>query len=382
MLTHVSNDYFQHLSQSVGYGTDRIKKASRGTGDYFNRNFPEDEEEVHEEDIFDILERVEEIFPEFFPRKLLDILPAARKSLVLLERARPDHPMLQRTVKQGTIHWFWTESLIEAAWKGNYPHYPDGMSESVDDSTLSVKDSENNQELAIFRIFDQEPGISPAISTTLAMTQNLTGTLQSFIDVFPASLPSITPTLSHLTSLVLAPLLDHASALSSALLDLFLAPSSAAQDILSFEAHLTLLRSYLLVTSPPFKARLAAALFSDNAAGDVSNEVHGMAVRSLRRKPSSRKTTQQEQQLWAVGLAPSLLEREMWPPVGADLSFFLRTVIVDSIDSHWSGNFVEYGRREKVQSRVLEEAEYRLGFAIRDLPIGSGRDKWLNPLCE
>ncbi|KAG6889226.1 hypothetical protein C0992_005970 [Termitomyces sp. T32_za158] len=381
MLTHVSHDYLQQISQSVGYGRDPVKKASRGTGDYLKKNYleDEDEDETHQEDIFDILERVEEIFPEFFPRKLLDILPAAQKSLILLERARPDHPMLQRTLKQGSIHWFWTESLIETAYNGHYPHYPGGMSDNVDDSPIVVKDP--NDELAMFRVFDQEPGVSPAISTALAKAQTLTQTLQSFIDVFPASLPSITPTLSHLTSLVLAPLLEHASALSSALLGLFLTPSSSVQDTLSFEAHLTLLRSYLLLTFPPFKARLAAALFSDNAAGDADNKVHGLAIQSLRRKASNRKMKeQQQQQLWAVGLASSLLERETWPPVGADLSFFLRTVIVDSIDSHWSGNFGEYGRCEKVRSRVLEEAEYRLGFAIKDLPIGSGRDKWLNPL--
>jgi hypothetical protein len=38
---------------------------------------------------------------------------------------------------------------------------------------------------------------------------------------------------------------------------------------------------------------------------------------------------------WAVGLVPHLLERETWPPVGADLAFYLRTVIVDSLD--WNG---------------------------------------------
>ncbi|KAG6885377.1 hypothetical protein C0993_002516 [Termitomyces sp. T159_Od127] len=382
MLTHVSHDYLQQLSQSVGHGVDSVKKASRGPSDNLTRDLFEDEDEVHEEDIFDLLERVEEKFPEFFPKKLIEILPAAQKSLILLERARPDHPMLQRTVKQGAIHWFWTETSIEAAWKGHYPHYPGRIGENVDDSPLSVKDSEDNQELAIFRIFDQEPGVSPVISTALAKAQTLTRTLQSFIDVFPASLPSITPTLSHLTSLVLAPLLDHSSALSSALLALFLTPSSAALDTLNFEAHLTLLRSYLLVTFPPFRARLATALFSDTVAGDVDNKVHGMAIR-LHRKPSSRKAAEkQQEQLWAVGLAPSLLERETWPPVGADLSFFLRTVIVDSIDSYWRGNSVDFGRHEKVRSRVLEEAEYRLGFAIRDLPIELGRDKWLNPLSQ
>ncbi|KAG5735482.1 hypothetical protein E4T56_gene11143 [Termitomyces sp. T112] len=383
MLTHVSHDYLQQISRSVGYGMDSLKKASRGTGKALNKDPFENEEEGNEEDIFDILERVGETFPKFFPRRLLDILPAAQKSLILLERAQPDHPMLRHTMTQGTIQWFWTESLIQMAWKG---HYSSGWSGTVVDSVTSVEELCHNQELAIFRVFDLEPGTNPATSTALAKAQSMTQSLQSFIDVFPASLPSITPTLSHLTSLVFAPLVDHASTLSATLLDLFLTPSSTAQDGLNFEAHLTLLHSYLLLTSPPFKARLAAALFSDTAAGEVDTRVHGLAILSSGRKPHTKQTAsidrlsqQQQQRPWAVGLAPSLLERETWPPVGADLSFLLRTVIVDSIDNCWNRNFAGCGGDEKPRSCVLEEAEYRLGFAIRDLST-SGRDKWLNPL--
>jgi hypothetical protein len=77
-----------------------------------------------------------------------------------------------------------------------------------------------------------------------------------------------------------------------------------------------------------------------------------------------------------MGLSPNLLERETWPPVGADLSFFLRTVIVDSLDKPKE---TEDGKVEREQ--VVDEAGWRLGFAIRDLPTGAGRDKWLDPLC-
>jgi hypothetical protein len=31
---------------------------------------------------------------------------------------------------------------------------------------------------------------------------------------------------------------------------------------------------------------------------------------------------------------------------------------------------------------VLEEAKWRLGFAIKDLPVGSGKEKWMDPLCK
>ncbi|KIM78944.1 hypothetical protein PILCRDRAFT_10863, partial [Piloderma croceum F 1598] len=96
----------------------------------------------------------------------------------------------------------------------------------------------------------------------------------------------------------------------------------------------------------------------------------------------------EENRQWAVGLAPALTDRESWPPGGADLSFLLRTVIVDSLDEgrlegddrgedgdvDEKGNLGGSGRNV-----VLEEAEWRLGFAIRDLPVGAGRDRWLNP---
>ncbi|KAG6828692.1 hypothetical protein H0H92_007054 [Tricholoma furcatifolium] len=390
ILTHVSHEYLQQVSRSVGYGTDSVEKACRVTRKAVVRQDGLDEEEEVEsrDDLFDTLEQLGDTFPDFFPRKLLDILPASQKSLVLLERAKPDHPMLSTTATQGTIRWFWTESLVEAAWNGQYPG-ESNMNSDVPIPPYSQA-SEPDQELAIFRVFDLEPGASTT-SPALAKEQATTQSLQSFIDIFPASLPSLTLTLSHLTSLVMAPLVDHASALSTALLTLFLTPSQDTQDTLNFQAHLGLLRSYLLVTAPPFKDRLSAALFSGKEAGesDSDNMAHGLAIRSLRHRHSSKKVVDADaedesaaaaKQPWAVGLAPSLLERETWPPVGSDLSFFLRTVIVDSIEDGAGARFgAEYD--ESVKPRVLGEAEYRLGFAIRDLPTGSGRNKWLNPLC-
>ncbi|KAG6917229.1 hypothetical protein DXG01_003343 [Tephrocybe rancida] len=379
ILTHVSHEYLQQVSRSVGYGTESVEKASRIAGEVlYQPTLGDEEEEEHVDDLFDSLERLGASFPDFFPRNLLDILPAAQKSLVLLERAQPDHPMLRRTVTQGVIQWFWTKALVEAAWNGHYPsEAADGGNELPPAEALNP-----DRELSIFRLFDLEPGASAAACTTpstVVKAQITTQYLQSFIDAFPSSLPSITPTLPHLTSLVLAPLVDHASALSTALLTLFLTPSTTAQNTLNFEAHLTLLQSYLLLTAPPFKARISAALFSDREAGESDNKAHGLTIRSLRQKMNNKKALDGEsspEQPWAVGLAPSLLERKTWPPVGADLSFFLRTVIVDSIEDGGS-KFVD-GNGEKVKSSVLEEAEYRLGFAIRDLPTGHGKDKALD----
>jgi Gamma tubulin complex component C-terminal len=184
---------------------------------------------------------------------------------------------------------------------------------------------------------------------------------------FPISLPSITPTLQDLTSLVFAPLLEHTARLSGTLLSVFLCPTSP----LNFPAHLVLLRSYLLLTSHSFRSRLAAALFSDSAGDGVSSDV------KTRGRHGKRGDRVAKEKAWAVGLASALTERETWPPGGSDLSFLLRTVIVDSLELGYTRDVVQSDR-----GVALAEAESRLAFAIRDLPMGPGRSQWLNPLCE
>lgn len=54
---------------------------------------------------------------------------------------------------------------------------------------------------------------------------------------------------------------------------------------------------------------------------------------------------------------------------------------MDSLEKDMRGGQQEERGREEEEG-VWEEAEWRLGFAIRDLPIGPGRDRWLNPTCE
>jgi hypothetical protein len=90
---------------------------------------------------------------------------------------------------------------------------------------------------------------------------------------------------------------------------------------------------------------------------------------AVRKKPG-KKGKEAKSQPWAIGLSPNLLERETWPLVRADLSFFLRTDIVVSLDKPKE---MEDGKIECEQ--VVEEAEWRLGFAIRDLPTRAG---WKN----
>jgi Gamma tubulin complex component C-terminal len=338
--------------------------------------------------VLDTSESLGDAFPDFFPPELQDILPAAQKSLVLLQAAHPDHPLLQRNAAQAVIRWFWTAAEVEAAWNGALP--PETVAVS---STSEVSfDVDNNAtkykpELSSFRLFDLEPGINFVSAPHKRNDSSpYSQPLQTFIDKFPEAFPAITPTLTHLTSLVLSRLMSHVSTLSSALLRLFLSMTGT----FNFQAHLLLLKSYLLVTAPPFRSRLAAALFSDSDSCEGDAKAHSLAVKSLHRGPSriKKSSDRTQAQAWAVGLAPALLERETWPPVGADLSFFLRTVIVDSFEGENVDTIAGEGETNSLGSgigrgrhKVIEEAEYRLGFAIRDLPAGTGREKWLNPLC-
>jgi len=81
-----------------------------------------------------------------------------------------------------------------------------------------------------------------------------------------------------------------------------------------------------------------------------------------------------------------LSERGVWPPGGAELGFALRRVIVDSLDeirvedtNVSSPSSPESPGRGVPCREVVKEAEWRLGFAIRDLPVNEGREEWLNP---
>lgn len=372
ILTGASQEYINEVGRSIGFGgqpPQRISKALRETGDMYQLDA--DEEEEGEEDIFDLLDKVETTFPTFFPQNLLQVLPIAQKSLILLRIAQPDHSLLN-TPPTGlpSVRWLWTVEDIMASFN-NLPLLSEcgtpPPSIPLPLSSASVGTS-YKPELSDFQIFDLEPGLSIG-GTSLKINDSSRQLLHAFIDNFPETLPSITPTFPELTNLVFKDLVQHASTLSSTLLSIFI----TSTDNLNFHSHLVLLRSYLLIAAPSFKSRLLAALFSDMGEYEIDQSPHSMSIRSLRRRPG--KKVKESKQPWAVGLSPNLLDRETWPPVGTDLSFFLRTVIVDSLDK---GKETEEIAGQKP---VTEEAGWRLGFAIRDLPTGPGRDKWLNPLC-
>ncbi|KAJ7163543.1 gamma-tubulin complex, DGRIP91/SPC98 component protein [Mycena crocata] len=372
ILTSTSREYIQEISRSVGFGGDStVQRPARVVGDQ-NDQYALDVSDDGMEERDDLDSIGTDSFPTFFPPELVSVLPAAQKSLVLLRAAEPDHRLLQMPPIQGTIQWFWTWHEIESAWAGRESTPPPRP-----DDVVPVTPSVAEAGLAQFSIFDLEPGghfghsllDDKGTPTPIAL-------LQAFLDAFPASLPPITPTLAHLTSIVFAPLVQHASKLSSTLLSLFLSPAAPLQ----FKPHMELLHAYLLLGAPAFKVRLAAALFSDSQGYDP-DEVVPASLRVRRSKAVEKEKRDKDSRTahpWPVGLSLALLERDTWPPVGADLSFFLRTVIVDSFEV--SGEHLVESDAESSREAFWLEAERRLGFAIRDLPTGAGHDQWLNPL--
>ncbi|KAF6763187.1 Spc98 family-domain-containing protein [Ephemerocybe angulata] len=377
ILDATSKGYLHEVGVSVGYGGQPRKqptKLHQEREQYFGL---EDEDEQAEEDILEALEGVQTDFPDFFPKPLLDLLPTAQKSLILLRHAQPDHPLLGQESKDKRVRWLWSEQDILAEWnETQHISVESPYSSSTPAPLVQVSTTTYKPEIAAqFHVFDMAPG-DFVTQSALQVVDKSTSTLESFIQRFAAPLPSITPTLPHLTALVFHKLLEHASALSTTLLAIFLTSSNN----LNLQLHLNLLRSYLLVTLPAFKSKLLEALFSDAGEYGVDASPHGMSLRSARRRRSKAKAKTRERegegeskQPWAVGISANLLEREVWPPVSGDLSFFLRTVIVDSVNMGWEV--------DEVQHVVLEEAVWRVGFAIRDLPVGGGRERWMNPLC-
>lgn len=314
-------------------------------------------------------------FPEFIPENLASILPAAHKSLKLLEAAQPEHPIFSTESPSKEISWLWTEEGIKSLWNGaEVDNGPVSLSEGLPHSPIGDSQTDwlsGNRDLALeFRVFDLEPG-TRAFSSSESDSQIV---LEELIVDFPNILPHITPSPFLLCEVMFAPLQDHATSLSRALLAVFLDRSS----FLCVDAHLELLRSHMLLTSHSFKSRLSAALFSDSE----DRASHSVQLYNLLRYKSKGTTPADQSHTgrWPVGLAPLLVTRDSWPPGGSELSFLLRTVIVDfqqNTPSSAENNSSDLDGAHL----VMGEAEFRLGFAIRELS-GRGHERWLDPLCK
>ncbi|OAX44150.1 gamma-tubulin complex, DGRIP91/SPC98 component protein [Rhizopogon vinicolor AM-OR11-026] len=382
LMTMSSKSYLQALCRSVAYAdshgqiTTRQQPQRNATGLFDTEDF----DQIPPEEDGVLLAEDDEL-PSFIPRELVEALPAARKSLKLLAAAGPDHPVLNPPERRPFITWVWSTRDIQNIWNtGSLGEVGDVAANIVPHSPPDLASADINHhgcrylsDLVDFQVFDLEPGSS---GDNTFHEHSVHAALERFILSFPLVLPSITPNLSLLTSLVFSPLISHAASLSKALLSIFLDQNS----FLYVHDHLVLLRSHMFLTSPSFKSRLTAALFSDTDDREVvAGEGKAFAL-SRQRSRSIAGVAQHRINHWAVGLAPFLTERGTWPPGGADLSFFLRTVIVDAQDTCLIGTD-DSKEHELGSRRIAEEAEFRLGFAIRDLASDTGRERWLNPLC-
>ncbi|KZT71065.1 hypothetical protein DAEQUDRAFT_666945 [Daedalea quercina L-15889] len=376
ILTVVSKGYFRQVSESVGYKMSVAHSADVAVHDDLGIH---DEEPSDDQDDTFYEEQASEVsYPIFLQTSLADALPRAKRSLKLLREAQPDHPLLRaRQNDTPDVDWFWTEADVAAAWTGHRGSLevispPAQHAERPAERDLPVQVREYKEELKDLALFDLVPGQHLGLLAPPALQPNVTGldNLELFMSAFPVSLPSLTPTLSHLTTLVLSPLTRHMEALSEALVSLVLSPTS-----LNLPLHLSILRSYLLLTSYAFKPRLAAALFSDSdEPPDLSSGASAVNRRNAEASVPSATSR------WAVGLSPVLTAANIWPPSVPELSFHLRTVINDSLQNSF-GHLLEQVESSPRPDSIVREAEYRLGFAIRDLPTGTGKEKWLDPLC-
>jgi hypothetical protein len=242
--------------------------------------------------------------------------------------------------------------------------------EQVDASDGGVK---YKPELLGLQVYDLEPGSHGA-------NPSLLEPVRTFMDNFPERLPAVIPTIGDLTNLVFSPLAEQASILSQAVLDIFLTPIASLSPSLVVDlhihSHLTVLRSYQLLASHSFKSKLSAALFSDSEDWESGGQ---RSAWSLTTRGDKRATPGlvSDDKVWPVGLSASLLEKDSWPPGGTDLSFFLRTVVVDAMEMMRPRTTSP----DVTNPSAYEESEWRIGFAIRDLPTGKGQDKWLDPCC-
>ena len=427
MLTTTSRGYMQTLCLSVGYNTPNthfrpFMVKARMRQDDRDRVDSEliDDEDNHAANVVNDELEVDE-FPEFITTEMAEVFSRARKSLVLLHAADPEHPLLTSKHLHPEIEWLWTEEQLENteddfAFAG--PTIAGRPPAVKGDEAPSSPPQSREDVMRAFKVFDRLPGESgmpsdiaaTKLTTSLLSGTQSTSTLRAFLTTFPSTLPPSAPTLTHLTSRVLSPLIAHAQALSGALVARFLTPSTH----LHLHSHLVLLRGFILITAHPFKSRLQEALFYD--AEDVNEAVVGSrtyaasearenARRERQRTRSSGQSHSRTQTASgadqaspdeeakkprrAIGLSPSLIIGAKWPPLGSDLNFLLRTVIVDALEEGRGFRVEEEEQGAEAedgvaaaQKRIIEEAGWRLGFAIRDLPMGTGREKWLNPLCE
>lgn len=329
----------------------------------------EDHVEDHEMSFEELTARVAETSPAYLPARLVDMIPRAQQSLRLLLAAAPDHPILQEKTQHIHVRWSWgfqimTDVLKELGTTSSpapiQKLQPDSIQANIEEAQVY------EPELVSFHQFDLDPEHAKATCDPDSQRNDLLD-LEAHMANFPDLLPLIVPTPAALAELVFDPVRQQATLLSETLVSLFLDERSE----LNFASHLMIMRSYLLLTSDSFKGRLSAALFS--AASEPPDATSRTTMDSRRRK-----NVIVDGGSWSIGLASGLSSHadSGWPPRDSDFNFHLRTVIVDSL------MFTCHELGDEASNDIWRHAESKLGFAIRDLPVVTGHEGWLDPHCE
>lgn len=393
ILTITSRPYLRSLSFSTGLKglEETLAEARRKHARLTNDGMPQElspDESVDQEESEDVLQRMD--FPSFVPPDIRqDVLACQRSIRILASPELEDGEPIVGLSEFRTLEWVWTDSEVTSRALGQASNiHEDEWEAGEGDNHLEIARRRAAQhsykpELASIAVYDLEPTGSVALCKHIV----------NFISSFPEYPPTLASTLPLLAKHALSPISSQASALGRAALRRFLTPGTH----LYFRAHFILLRAYLLLSAPAFKTRLAVALFSDaemdeeEDAGALENPM-GMTIRTRGRNANWKAVQKKEHgkpvkkdMPWAVGLAFGLTDRAQWPPGGSDLSFYLRRVIMDSLEDvrdAESGLETNERRDEIGDDEFWDGAEARLGFAIRDLPAGTGREKWLDPTRE
>ncbi len=252
--------------------------------------------------------------PSFFSKELCNSLTVTGKSARILHSISPCHPSLLISANfPEELNWLWTEEDIRQVLKRREASLQHENAYDVAHAHRSEKD------------------ISGA---------------ETFVQSYPESLPSSSPTLSKLTSVVLEPLLKYAQSLNAAALRLFMDPSTP----LHFRTHLVVLRSYFLLASDTFRTRLTDALFAD-LSEDEDREIDGKGE----------------------GDGGSVSKAR------------LQTIIADSVrQGPKSGARIARNIRAApaIPDPIWEDLEQRLDFVIRDSTLEMKNEAWLAPTCK
>ncbi|CAK9781582.1 unnamed protein product [Cutaneotrichosporon oleaginosum] len=232
--------------------------------------------------------------------------------------------------------------------------------------TKAGKDKDND----FWAVFDLPPGghMERNSATSLwapAPLVELDAFVHRHSDPNEPLLPHDSPTLElYISTHLLAPLLAHSALISRSLVSLYI-------DDLHFLDHLDVLRAFWLGGDAGFAERVGSALFGKGQAGVGEALGLGRRARTRARLGLDGDVVAMPEGEWGVGLGLGLSDRRKWPPGGSELTYALRTALLDD-------EIVNLCHR----GPVWENLEDRVSFAVHSRPDeaeGGRRARWLNP---